>query len=116
MGTGVFVFYLPEIGRSDAFYAWSAGILSLFLIQLLLVSQPLFECVLEAFYGFSNLVLIIDPLIFIVPAHAAGARTFSCARESTQRVRPRGIHPLGEPLKVAAAGLLSKALRNDGSE
>ena len=66
--------------------------------------------------GFPTYCFGIDPFCSIVPAHAAGARTFSCARESTQRVRPRGIHPLGEPLKVAAAGLLGVAWRNDGSE
>ena len=66
--------------------------------------------------GFPTYCFAIDPFCCIVPAHAAGAHTFSCARESTQRVRPRGFHPLGEPLKVAAAGLLSVALRNDGSE
>ena len=68
------------------------------------------------FMGFLTCCFTIDPFCSIVPAHAAGARTFSRARESTQRVRPRGFHPLGEPLKVAAAGLLGEALRNDGSE
>ena len=58
----------------------------------------------------------IDPFCFIVPAHAAGARPFLLVQERTQRIRQREGFPLWNPPKVAAAGLLSKALRNDGSE
>ncbi len=68
--------------------------------------------------GFPTCCFIIGPYGFIVPAHAAGAHPFSHARERMQRVRQRGgsAFPLGTPSKVAAAGLLSEALRNDGSE
>ena len=53
--------------------------------------------------GFPTWCVIIDPFCFIVPAHAAGARTFLLVQESTQRIHTRGDSPCVSP-KARAAG------------
>ena len=75
-----------------------------------------FVIYLVLFVGFPTYCLTIDPFCCIAPARAAGARPFLLVQERTQRIRQREGLPLWNPPKVAAAGLLGAALRNDGSE